>query len=263
MVGLVLLTMLIIHLLPRLTTAVSAPLIAIIAISLLVTEFNLDTRVVGDIASISGDLPSFHIPLVSFSWETLAIIFPYSAILAALVGVMFIVVLGTFEWSSLRIMRKIPRGDAFVLILVSAVTVISDLATAVIVGVIASALMFAWEHAKRAHIKRSEQGSSTLYKVYGPVFFASTSSLLEQFSPDRDRDDVVVDFAGARVCDHSGLEAIDTLAERYEKAGKTLHLRHLRHLSPECRLLLTKAGNLVEVNVLEDSDYFVADDMLG
>ena len=351
MAGLVLLTMLIIRILPRFTTALPPPLVAIVAVSLLVIGFNLDTRVVGDIASIGGGLPSFHIPLVSLSWETLAIIFPYSVILAAiglieslltlrlvdeitqtrghgnrecvgqglantvtglfggmggcamigqsminvnaggrgrlsgitaalcllafilvgsplieqiplaaLVGVMFIVVLGTFEWSSFRIIRKIPRGDAFVLVLVSTITVISDLAIAVVAGVIVSAIMFAWEHAKHVQIKRSDHGSNTLYQVYGPVFFGSTSSLLEQFKPHRDRNDVVVDFAEARVCDHSGLEAIDTLAERYEKAGKTLHLRHL---SAECQLLLTKAGDLVEVNVLEDPDYFVADDSLG
>jgi SulP family sulfate permease len=178
--------------------------------------------------------------------------------LAALVGVMFIVVIGTFEWSSFRIMGKIPRGDAFTLVLVSAVTVATDLAIAVVVGVIVAALMFAWQHAKRVTVEREEnRQGSTVYSVMGPLFFGSTVHFLDKFSPHADRDDVVIDFASSRVCDHSGLEAIDTLAERYLRAGKKLHLLHL---SAECSKLLTKAGDLVEVNVIEDPDYFVAVD---
>ena len=180
---------------------------------------------------------------------------------AALVGVMFIVVIGTFEWSSFRVIRKVPRSDALVLVLVSGVTVVTDLAFAVVVGVIVSALVFAWEHAKHIRVEaREDHKGSTVYAVNGPLFFGSVTAFLEQFDPGCDNRDVVVDFAGSRVCDHSGLEAIDTLAERYLNAGKTLHLVHL---SAECKKLLKKAGSLVEVNVIEDPRYFVAEDSLA
>jgi SulP family sulfate permease len=174
---------------------------------------------------------------------------------------MFMVVLGTFEWSSLRIMNKIPKNDAFVLILVSAVTVFTDLAVAVIVGVIVSALFFAWEHASHIHVKSYDDASgSRVYELRGPLFFGSVKNFLDLFNPEQDPDDVIIEFQRSRVADHSAIEAIDNLAEKYIKAGKTLHLRHL---SPECRVLLTKAGDLVEVNVLEDPVYHVADDKLA
>lgn len=175
---------------------------------------------------------------------------------AALIGVMFIVVMGTFEWSSLRIMNKIPKADAFVLVLVSVVTVMTDLAMAVIIGVIVSALVFAWEHAKQIKVEKlDDHKGSTVYKVQGPLFFGSTTTFMEQFKPQDANKDVIIDFADSRVCDHSGLEAIDTLAERYLNSGRILHLIHL---SPDCRQLLKRAGNLVEVNVIEDPRYFVA-----
>ena len=180
--------------------------------------------------------------------------------MAALVGVMFIVVLGTFEWSSLRIMGKIPRTDAFVLVLVSGVTVMTDLAIAVIVGVIVSALVFAWEHAKHINIQSHDDNDSRIHQLNGPLFFGSVKSFLELFDPENDADDVIIDFQNSRVADHSAIEAIDNLAEKYIKAGKTLHLRHL---SQECRSLLKKAGDLVEVNVMEDPRYYVADDQLA
>jgi SulP family sulfate permease len=181
--------------------------------------------------------------------------------LAALIGVMFIVVIGTFEWSSFRVLRKVPRSDALVLVLVSAVTVATDLAVAVVVGVIVSALVFAWEHAKHIRVEAQEDHKgSTVYAVTGPLFFGSVTSFLERFDPQRDNDDVIIDFARSRVADHSGLEAIDTLADRYLSAGKALHLVHL---SADCRKVLRKAGSLVEVNVIEDPKYFVADDVLG
>ena len=174
---------------------------------------------------------------------------------------MFIVVIGTFEWSSFRILRKVPRSDALILITVSGVTVATDLAVAVVVGVIVSALVFAWDHAKHIRIDAKEDHKgSTVYAVTGPLFFGSATSFLEHFDPSTDNDDVVIDFARSRVADHSGLEAIDTLAERYVNAGKTLHLVHL---SEECRHLLKKAGGLVEVNVIEDPKYFVAEDALA
>ena len=180
---------------------------------------------------------------------------------AALVGVMFMVVLGTFEWSSFRIIPKVPRSDAFVIILVSAVTVATDLAMAVFVGVIVSALVFAWKHAKVIHAVTSiDIHGSKVYDIRGPLFFGSTASFLELFDPKEDPKDVIVEFVHARVSDHSAIEAIDTLAERYTSLGKKLHLRHL---SADCRLLLHNARKLVEVNVIEDPQYHVADDALA
>ena len=181
--------------------------------------------------------------------------------MAALVGVMFIVVFGTFEWSSLRIIGKIPKTDAFVLVLVSAVTVFTDLALAVVVGVIVSALFFAWEHASHINVKSYDDADgSRVYELNGPLFFGSVKNFLDLFSPADDPDDVIIEFQNSRVADHSAIEAIDNLAEKYIKAGKKLHLRHL---SPECAVLLTKAGDLVEVNVMEDPTYHVADDQLA
>ena len=180
---------------------------------------------------------------------------------AALVGVMFMVVLGTFEWSSFRVMTKVPVSDALVIVLVSAVTVATDLAFAVFVGVVVSALVFAWKHAKVIHAFTStnEQGAK-VYSLRGPLFFGSCKSFQELFDPRNDPVDVIVEFQHARVSDHSAIEAIDNLAERYLNFGKVLHLRHL---SPECRKLLRKAGNLVEVNVIEDPKYHVATDALA
>jgi len=346
--GLILLTMMIIQYLPKLTGAFPASLAAILVVSLMTIGLDLDTKRVADLASIEGGFPSFHLPMVSFSWETLYIILPYAVILAAvglieslltltlidevtdtrgqgnrecigqgiantttglfggmggcamigqsminvnsggrqrlsgisaalfllsfilfassliemipmaaLVGVMFMVVLGTFEWSSLRIMNKIPAKDAFVLILVSGVTVATDLAIAVIVGVIVSALIFAWEHASHINIEqRDEEGGLRIYELNGPLFFGSVKNFLDLFDPKSDPDEVIIEFKNSRVADHSAIEAIDTLAEKYMRAGKQLHLRHL---SPECRILLHKAGDLVEVNMMEDPTYHVAE----
>jgi SulP family sulfate permease len=181
--------------------------------------------------------------------------------LAALTGVMFMVVIGTFEWSSFRIMGKIPKADAFIIILVSGVTVATDLAIAVVVGVIVSALVFAWEHAKYINVTISDgKMGSKIYELNGPLFFASVQNFQELFDVKNDPDDVVVEFQNSRVMDHSAIEAIDTLAERYLNAGKRLHLRHL---TQECQELLEKAGDLVEVNVIEDPKYHVADDRLA
>lgn len=177
---------------------------------------------------------------------------------AALVGVMFMVVVGTFAWRSLMIMRKIPMTDAIVIVVVTVVTVFSDLAVAVVVGVIMSALAYAWNAASRIHagIGTSKEGWK-VYRLEGPLFFGSTAGFGELFDPANDPDDVVVDFLNSRVVDHSGLEAIDALAQKYQAAGKKLHLRHL---SPACVKLLEKAGDLVEVSVLEDPDYDIAVD---
>ncbi len=352
LLGLIALTMAIIYFLPKFTKAIPSSLAAILVVSILVIVFGLDVRTVGDMASIAGGLPEFHIPSVPLTWETLWIILPYSVILAAiglieslltmtlideitetrgqgnrecmgqgtanvvtgffggmggcamigqsminvnsggrgrlsgiagalfllcfilfasslieeiplaaLIGVMFIVVIGTFEWSSFRLFGKIPRTDAFVLILVSGVTVATDLAIAVVVGVIVSALAFAWDTAKRMEAETHiDENGTKFYTLHGPLFFGSIHSFKQLFDARNDPQDVVIDFADTRVCDHSGLEAIDAVAERYLNAGKTLHIKHL---SPECRELLTKAGNLVEVNVIEDPKYHIADDRLA
>ena len=179
--------------------------------------------------------------------------------IAVLVGVMFMVVIGTFEWGSLRMLGKIPISDWLIIVAVTVITVLSDnLALAVIVGVILSALVFAWENAK--HIKAHtslDAMNNKVYEIDGPLFFASISNFQEIFTPQDDTDDVVVDFKNSRIADHSAIEAIDKLADRYDRAGKRLHLKHL---SNECRFLLKKAGPLVEVNVVEDPDYHVAAD---
>ncbi len=352
LVGLIALTMAIIKYLPLLTRAIPSSLAAILVVSLIVIFFNMDTRTVGDIASIAGGFPEFHIPDVPFTLETLWIILPYALVLAtiglieslltltlideltqtrgrgnkecigqgvansvtgmfggmggcamigqsminvnsggrgrlsgisaalfllffilvasplieviplaALVGVMFIVVIGTFEWSSFRILRKIPKTDAFVLILVSGVTVVTDLAIAVIVGVIVSALVFAWQHAKNTAVETHiDENGAKIYRLSGPLFFSSVHNFNNLFDLSNDPDEVIIDFERSRVYDHSAIEAIDNLAERYVQAGKQLHLRHL---SPECRILMKKAGDLVEVNVIEDPNYRIADDKLA
>ncbi len=351
MFGLIAITMAIIHFLPKVTKIVPSALAAIVAVTLAVVFLGLDTRTVGDVASIAGGLPEFSIPAVPFTLETFWIILPYSLILAgvglieslltltlideltqtrgqgnrecvaqgasntvngffggmggcamigqsmininsggrgrlsgitaavallmfilfgsdiisqiplaALVGVMMMVVIGTFEWSSFRILKKIPKKDAFVLVLVSGVTVATDLAMAVIVGVIVSALVFAWEHAQHIRADIKEEENTKVYELHGPLFFGSVSYFLELFDPQNDPDNVVIEFKHSRVADHSAIEVIDTLAERYTKLGKNLSLRHL---STECQKLLSTAGDLVEVDVIEDPNYKVATDKLA
>jgi SulP family sulfate permease len=347
MLGLIALTMAIIHFLPKLTTIVPSTLVAIIAGTVIVLLLNLETRTVGDMASIAGGLPQFHLPEIAWSWEAFKVVLPYSLIMAAvglieslltlnlideltetqgqpnrecvgqgvantvtgffggmggcamvgqsiiniksggrgrlsgivaalflllfilvaspliekipiavLVGVMFMVVIGTFEWCSFRLIGKIPVADSLIGISVAIITVFADLAIAVITGVILSALVFAWEHARQINAKITyNRMGGKIYELTGPLFFASVQNFQELFTPREDPDDVVVDFQNSRVADHSAIEAIDKLAVRYEKAGKRLHIKHL---SEECRLLLKNAGDLVEVNVVEDPHYHVA-----
>ncbi|MCK5819335.1 MAG: SulP family inorganic anion transporter [Psychromonas sp.] len=363
MLGLILLTMVIIHFLPKLTTVVPSTLVAITVITLLVYFIpSLDVRTVVDYlqsmtgdanATIAGGLPRFALPAVPFNLKTLIIIFPYSAILAAvglieslltltlvdemtgtrgrankecvaqgaanmingvfggmggcamigqsmininsggrgrisgitaaivllafilfasdliemvplaaLVGVMFIVVLGTFEWASFKMMRRVPKKDAFVIVLVTVVTVMADLALAVIVGVIVSALIFAWEHASHINSVSSfnAEKNEKSYQINGPLFFGSVTRFLELFNVKEDPHHVIIDFAASRVLDQSAIEAISTLSDRYIREGKKLHVRHL---SQDCRKLLHKAGVLVEMNLIEDPSYRVASDLLG
>ncbi len=181
--------------------------------------------------------------------------------LAALVGVMFMVVIGTFEWSSLRIMSRIPRADAFIIVLVSAVTVVEDLAIAVFVGIIASALIFAWQRGQIINVEvSSEKANSKVYKLNGCLFFGSVSSFKNLFDFNSEPKDIIIDFQNARVYDHSGLEAINFVAEKSAELGKSLHLLNL---SKECRELLNKAESIVEVSVIENLDWHIADDSLA
>lgn len=355
MLGLTALTMLIIWgfpKLPKVGKMVPSALVAIVTVSLMVIGLNFDTKTVGDLASVSGGLPSFHIPAVPFTLETLGIILPVAVILAAiglieslltltlideitetrgrtsqecvgqglgntvsgffgamggcamigqsminiesggrgrlsgitaafallgfilfaaplieqiplaaLTGLMFMVVIATFAWTSLKMMRHIPKEDAFVIILVTGVTIWQDLALAVIIGVIVSSLAFAWKAAHNIFVieGRSEDGAHKVYKLHGPLFFGSITKFKELFNPknDENESDIVIDFANARVWDHSALEAIDSMASKYKEAGKTLHLVHL---SPDCKILLKKAGDFVEVNQIEDPHYRVMTD---
>ena len=179
--------------------------------------------------------------------------------LAALVGVMFMVVIGTFEWSSLRLLNKIPVSDILVIIIVSAITVFVDLAIAVLVGIIVSALVFAWEHGKVMHAKKSESSGRTIFNLEGPLFFGSATSFKALFDFKNDLEHVVIDFSESRIWDHSGLEALQNITERYSQNGKKLHLLNL---SKDCQILLGKAGNIVELSVIESMEWHIADDIL-
>ena len=352
MLALIALTMAVIYLLPRFTKAIPATLAAIIATSLLVIGFDIDTKTVADLGSIAGGLPEFSVPNVPFNLETLIIVAPYALILAciglieslltltliddmtdtrgrankecaaqgaanvvtgffggmggcamigqsminvnngalrrlsgimtalfllsfilfgsalieqiplaALIGVMFVVSEKTFEWGSFRLFGKVPRADVFVGLLVAGITVVEDLAMAVIVGVIVSALVFAWEHAKRVRVTFSTQADGKkIYQVEGSLFFASATGFGQQFTPRVDPDHVEIDFRAARLIDHSAVEAVNALADRYAREGK--HVR-LKHLSQDCIDLLDKASGMIEVNYSEDPHYRVADDRLA
>ena len=180
---------------------------------------------------------------------------------ASLIGVMFMVVIATFEWSSLRLFGRVPKSEIFIIIVVSTVTVLLDLAVAVGIGIVISALVYAWNSAKEIRIKCSDESQSKkTYQVTGNLFFGSITSFKEGFNPYNDPQKVCIDFANARVCDQSGIEAIHGLSERYKALDKTLYLRHL---SPESAKLLQKAGDLVEVNIVEDPKYPVANDAMA
>lgn len=353
MAGLVALTIAIVVLLPRITKAVPPSLVAIIVVFLIVLGFGIETKMVKDIASVSGGFPPFHIPLVPFEWETLEIIFPYALIMAgvglteglltlnlvdemtstrgngnrealaqgcanilngfffgmggcpmiaqtlvnlsagararlsgivasltilaiilfaaplielvpmaALTGVMIMVAVGTFEWISFRIINKMPKQDVFVGILVALITIwLHNLALAVLIGVIISALVFAWESAKRIRARKYTDGEGVKhYEIFGPLFFGSVTAFNEKFDVAGDPEIVIIDFKESRVSDMSGIDALNKLTERYDKAGKKLHLKHL---SQDCRTLLKNADGIIDVNIMEDPSYHVAVERLS
>ncbi|MEX1189702.1 MAG: SulP family inorganic anion transporter [Bacteroidia bacterium] len=350
--GLVVITMLIIWLLPKLTKLIPASLTSILFIFGLVTIFNIDTKTVGDIASISGSFPPFHLPELPFNLDTLMIILPYSAIvagvglieslltlniideitqtrgrgnkeavaqgtanilsglfsgmggcamigqslinisagararlsgifasimllmfimfgseliekvpMAALTGLMIMVAIGTFEWASLRTFNKMPVSDIFVMVVVTMVTaIVHNLALAVLIGVILSALVFAWDNAKRIRARKyiDEKGIKH-YEIFGPLFFGSVTAFNEKFDVANDPAEVIIDFQESRIVDMSAIEALNKVTERYQKQGKVIHLKHL---SEDCRLLLKNAEEIIEVNIMEDPTYKVAVDKI-
>ena len=345
MLGLVALTIGIVVLVPKLTKAVPASLVAIIVVFALVFFLGIETKTVRDIASVSGGFPPFHIPNIPLSFETLQIIFPYALIMAsvglteglltlnlvdeitdttgngnreciaqgsanilngfffgmggcpmiaqtlvnlsagsrarlsgiiaaltiliiilfgapiieqlpmaALVGVMIMVAIGTFEWASFRIVNKMPKHDIFVGIVVALITILlHNLALAVLIGVIISALVFAWESAKRIRAKKfiDEKGVKH-YEIYGPLFFGSTTAFAEKFDVKNDPNQIIIDFKESKITDMSAIDAVNKITGRYAKLHKTVHLQHL---SSDCRILLKNADTEIDVNILEDPTY--------
>lgn len=347
MVGLTAFTIALVVLLPKITKAVPASLVAILIVFGVVYFFDIETKKVVDIASVSGSLPKFHIPEIPLTLETLQLIFPYALVMAgvglieslltlnmvdeitstkgrsnreaaaqgianitngffggmggcamvaqtlvnigagartrlsaiigaltilaiilvagpvieqipmaALVGVMMMVAIGTFEWVSFRIINKMPRHDIFVGILVAVITVLlHNLALAVLIGVVISALVFAWESAKRIRARKfiDDQGIKH-YEIYGPLFFGSAAAFIEKFDVFNDPSEVIIDFKESRVVDMSAIEALNKITEKYHRQGKRLHLRHL---SQDCRQLLKNAEKVIDVNIIDDPTYQV------
>jgi SulP family sulfate permease len=178
--------------------------------------------------------------------------------IAALVGVMFMVVIGTFAWSSLKVWNKVPLADVVVIVLVTGLTVMFDLAIAVLAGVIVSSLVFSWENAKRIRARKfvDEHGVKH-YEIYGPLFFGCIELFNSKFDVAEDPKEIIIDFKESRIMDQSAIECINKLSEKYIKNGKSVHLRHL---SKDCIRLIKRADKICDVNVLEDPDYFVAID---
>lgn len=179
--------------------------------------------------------------------------------MAALVGIMIMVAIGSFEWISLRIVNKIPKSDIITGVLVAVITVwLHDLALAVLIGVVIAAIVFAWESAKRIRARKYIDADGTRhYEIFGLLFFGSVTAFSEKFDVAGDPAEVIVDFRESRVADMSGINALHRLKERYRQAGKTLHLRHL---SADCRQLLGNVETVIDVNVIEDPTYRVAMD---
>ena len=181
--------------------------------------------------------------------------------MAALTGLMIMVALGTFEWASLRTFKRMPKSDVLVMVLVTLVTVfLHNLALAVLVGVIISALVFAWDNALRIRARKNiDENGVKHYEIYGPLFFGSTTLFAEKFDVLNDPNEVVIDFQESRIVDMSAIEAVNKITERYQKVGKQVHLKHL---SRDCRKLLKNADDIIEVNVLEDPTYKVVVDKI-
>jgi SulP family sulfate permease len=179
--------------------------------------------------------------------------------MAALVGVMVMVAIGTFEWASFRIVNKMPKHDIFVGVIVAVITIVlHNLALAVLIGVIISALVFAWESAKRIRAKKYIDSAGVRhYEIYGPLFFASTTVFLEKFDVVNDPNEVIIDFKESKITDMSAIDAVNKITERYAKVNKIVHLRHL---SADCKKLLKNADKVIDVNILEDPTYKVAID---
>lgn len=176
--------------------------------------------------------------------------------MAALVGVMIMVAIGTFEWASFRIINKMPKQDIITGILVALITIVlHNLALAVLIGVIISALVFAWESAKRIRARHYiSQNGIKHYEIYGPLFFGSVSAFIEKFDIENDPQEIIIDFKESRVSDMSAIEALNSITAKYHKIGKIVHLKHL---SPDCRQLLINAKAVIEVNIIDDPNYTV------
>lgn len=347
MAGLTLITVLVVYFFPKLTKIIPASLVAILVTFLLVIGFHIDTKTVGDIASIKGELPSFHIPSVPFTLETLKIILPYSIIMgsvglietlltltlvdevtetkgssnkeclaqgaanitngffggmggcamiaqtfvnldagsrsrlgpaigaitiliiiligapviekipmAALVGVMMMVAISTFKWGFFKLITKMPKSDVFVSILVAIITIVlHNLALAVFVGVIVSALVFAWDNAKRIRARKFvDENGRKIYEIYGPLFFGSTSTFLEKFEINSDPRIIVIDLKESRIVDMSAIESLHIITSKYAQQDKIVILRHL---SKDSIRLLENAKSVIEVNIEEDPTYNV------
>ena len=351
LLGLVALTILMIWGLPKISKAIPASLVAILTVFAIVFFLDIDTRTIGDIASIKGGFPPFHIPEIPWTLETLSIIFPFAAIvagvglieslltlnivdeitetrgsgnkeavaqgaanilsglfsgmggcamigqslintsngararlsgivasvmllvfimfgagliekmpMAALTGLMIMVSVGTFEWASLKTFNKMPKSDVLVMVLVTLVTIfLHNLALAVLVGVVISALVFSWDNAKRIRARKTVDAQGVKhYEIYGPLFFGSITAFNDKFDVLNDPEEIIIDFKESRVVDMSAIEALNKITERYLKVGKKVHLKHL---SSDCKALLRNADALIEVNVLEDPTYKVAADI--
>lgn len=347
MSGLTLLTIAIVYFFPKITKAIPASLVAILIVFGIVMGFGIHTKTVADIASVSGNLPAFHIPYLPFSLNTLQIIFPYALVMAgvglieslltlsmvdeitntkgnankesvaqglanitngffggmggcamvaqtlvnlnagsrarlsgiiasitiliiilvgapfiekipmaALVGVMMMVAISTFQWVSISIINKMPKSDIFVGITVALITIIlHNLALAVLVGVVISALVFAWDNAKRIRARKyTDENGIKYYQISGPLFFGSVTAFMDKFDPVNDPNEVVIDFRESRIVDMSAIDALDKLSKKYVQENKKLHLKHL---SEDCRKMLKNAEAVIEVNVQDDPTYKV------
>ena len=347
MVGLTLLTVVVAVFFPKINKSVPASLVAILVTFILVLVFNIPTKTVGDIAAIKGDLPTFSIPEIPFTLDTLEIVLPYALMMAsvglietlltltmvdemtsskgsanreslaqgganilngffggmggcamvaqtlvnvnagsrsrvagvigaitilliiivgapviekipmaALVGVMMVVAVTTFKWVSFKLFKRMPLSDIFVCLLVTVLTVwLHNLAIAVFVGVIVSALVFAWDNAKRIRARKTiDADGNKVYEIYGPLFFGSIANFNDKFEIDSDPEIIIVDFKESRVVDMSAIDCLNTLTQKYQEKNKKVILRHLSH---DCHQLLDNASGIIEVNIEDDPTYKV------